>query len=115
MMKMEHIVGDLVCIVFRDPDILKEINLGEPMAHLIVRGFDKLGLWVAHPGLVIVTTEDKEGKPIPPKKQVKEEIDASVLITWDNIISIMHYPHREGFDFPSEFDKEVGFKLNTKE
>lgn len=108
---MEHIVGDVVCILLRDPDSLKEINIGEQMVHLQVRGFDKMGIWVAHPGLVIVQTEDENGKPIPPKKQVQEEIDASVLITWDNIVSIMHYPHREGFDFPSEFDKEVGFKL----
>ena len=115
MMKMEHIVGDVVCIVLRDPDRLKEINLGESMASFQVRGFDKMGLWVAHPGLVIVQTEDKNGKPIPPKKQVKEEIDASVLITWDNILSIMHYPNREGYDYPSEFDKEVGFKLHAKE
>ena len=23
----------------------------------------------------------------------------------------MHYPNREGYDFPSEFDKDVGFKV----
>jgi len=22
----------------------------------------------------------------------------------------MHYPDREGYDFPSEFDKNIGFK-----
>ena len=63
-----------------------------------------------HPGVVIARTEDKDGKPIPENKIKKEKIDASFLVTWDNINSIMHYPKREGFDFPSEFDVEIGFK-----
>ena len=42
-------------------------------------------------------------------KKIKNE--ATVLVTWQNIISIMHYPNREGFDYPSEFDKNIGFKF----
>ena len=114
MMQLEHIVGDVVCIVLRDPDSLKEINLNERLNWLKVRGFDKMGLWVEHPDLVVFKTEEN-GKPIPPKKRVKERLDASVLITWDNIQTIMHYPNREGYDFPSEFEREVGFKIQIKE
>ena len=109
MMQLEHIVGDVVCIVLRDPNSLKEINLNERINWLKVRGFDKMGLWVEHPDLVVVKTEEG-GKPIPPKKRTSERLDASVLITWDNVQTIMHYPNRDGYDFPSEFDKNVGFK-----
>ena len=114
MMQLEHIVGDIVCIVLRDPNSLKDININEKISYFKVRGYDKMGLWVEHPDLVIVQTEDDQGKPIPPKNQIKEKMDASVLITWDNIQSIMHYPNREGYDFPSEFEREVGFKIQTK-
>tara|TARA_B100000700_G_scaffold48895_1_gene51603 strand:- start:254 stop:604 length:351 start_codon:yes stop_codon:yes gene_type:complete len=115
MMQLEHIVGDVVCIVLRDPNRLKDINLNERLNWLKVRGFDKMGLWIEHPDLVVYKNEDDDGKPIPPKKRVSQRIDASVLITWDNVESIMHYPNREGYDFPSEFEREVGFKIQTKE
>ena len=115
MMQLEHIIGDVVCLVLRNSDSLKELNLVGPMIHLKIRGYDKMGLWIEHPGLVIVKTEDSAGKAIPLKKQIKESVDASVLITWDNIQSIMHYPNREGYDFPSEFDRTLGFKVGFKE
>ena len=113
MMQLEHIVGDVVCIVLRDPNSLKEINLNERINWLKVRGFDKMGLWVEHPDLVVVKTEEG-GKPIPPKKRTSERLDASVLITWDYVQTIMLYPNRDGYDFPSEFEREVGFKIQTK-
>ena len=28
---------------------------------------------------------------------------------WNQIKTIMHYPDREGYDLPSEFDKNIGF------
>ena len=71
MMQLEHIVGDVVCIVLRDPNSLKEINLNERINWLKVRGFDKMGLWVEHPDLVVVKTEEG-GKPIPPKKSITQ-------------------------------------------
>ena len=111
MMKIEHIVGDIVCVILRDPTMYKEINLNEKTLHLKIRGFDKMGIWVEHPGLIVIVTEDNDGKPIPPIKQKQEKVDSSVLITWDNIASIIHYPHREGYDYPSEFDKSFGFKI----
>ena len=115
MMQIEHIVGDVVCMVLRDPDSLQEININDKVNYFKVRGFDKMGIWVEHPDLVIVKMEDENGKPVPPKKRTSERLDASVLITWGNIQSIMHYPNREGYDFPSEFEREVGFKIKTKE
>ena len=115
MMQIEHIVGDIVCVILRDPNALKDININDRVNYFKVRGFDKMGIWVEHPDLVILKTEDENGKPIPPKERVGEHLDASVLITWDNIQSIMHYPNREGYDFPSEFEREVGFKIQINE
>ena len=113
MMEIKHIVGDIVCIVLRDSNSLKEINLKGPTLHVKVRGYDKMGIWIAHPGLILVKTEDKDGKAILPKNQVQENIDASILITWDNVLSIMHYPNREGYDQPSPWKREFGFKTKS--
>ena len=113
MMEIKHIVGDIVCILLRDPNNLKEINLEGPSIHVKVRGYDKIGIWIAHPGLVLVKTEDGDGNPIHPKNQVQENIDASILITWDNILSVMHYPNREGYDQPSPWKREFGFKTKS--
>ena len=78
--------------------------------YFLIKGFDQLGLWLEHPGVIIAKTEDNSGKPIPSEQIKKEQIDANFLVTWDNINTIMHYPNREGYDFPSEFDIEIGFK-----
>ena len=109
MMNMDEVIGDIVLISFRAPDQLLDVGINIKKGHFLVRGYDGYGVWLAHPGLVKVVSEDKNGKPLPSTKQIREEIDATILVTWDNIQTIMHYPDRKGFDFPSEFDKEIGF------
>ena len=72
-------------------------------------------MYVLIPGTSLNAPIDENGKPLPEQKIYKEEIKASFLISWDNIKTIMHYPNREGYDFPSEFEKNIGFKFkNTK-
>ena len=109
MFSIEQIVGDVVFFSFRDADRLKEVGLDLDKGHFLVKGYDNMGIWVEHPGLVFSKTQDKDGKLIPKDKVVNEEISATFLITWDMIKTIMHYPDREGYDFPSEFDKHIGF------
>ena len=108
MFTIEGIVGDIVYIDFRDQDRL--IYLGvSGHSHFLVKGYDHLGLWVEHQNLYQTKTEDSSGKPLPENKIIKDKIEATFLITWDLITTIMHYPNREGYDFPSEFDKNIGF------
>mgnify|MGYP006103324853 FL=1 len=110
MFKTEDIIGDLVFISFKNSDQLKDLGINSPSGHFLIKGFDQLGLWLEHPGVIIAKTEDIAGKPIPNNKIKKEQIDANFLVTWDNINTIMHYPNRDGYDFPSEFDRAIGFK-----
>jgi len=81
----------------------------------MVKGIDNLGIWVLHPDLELIYSDDESGKPLPADKMKKESIEANFLISWDNIKNIMHYPGREGFDFPSEFDKNIGFVAKKKQ
>ena len=73
-----------------------------------------MGIWLEHPGIIIIRSEDKTGNPLPVSKQTKENIAADFIVTWDNVNTIMHYPEREGYDFPSEFNTEIGFKYRDK-
>ena len=109
MIKIDDIIGDRVFISFRDPKRLNSIAINIENGHFIIKGFDHIGLWLEHPGLVMIKTEDNSGQSISKKNQVKEEIDAVFLVSWDNIETIMHYPNRENYDFPNEFEKEIGF------
>jgi len=110
MFKTEDIIGDVVFISFKSTEQLKDLGINLSSGHYLIQGFDQLGLWLEHPGVIIAKTEDNSGKPIPNNQIKKEQIDANFLVTWDNIKTIMHYPNREGYDFPSEFDIEIGFK-----
>ena len=109
MFGLEQIVGDVVFFSFKDKERLQEVGLNVESGHFLVKGYDNMGIWVEHPGLVLTKTEDSKGKPLPQNEVVTEELAATFLITWDIIKTIMHYPDREGYDFPSEFDKNIGF------
>ena len=111
MMTMEQTIGDIVLIMFREPDRYRELGVVGISSHFKIAGYDQFGIWVDHPGLLWIQAEDENGRPLPADQQKRENIAATFLITWDNIQSLMHYPKREGYDFPSEFDKDFGFKI----
>lgn len=104
MFTTQEIIGDIVYISFSDPERYVEIGVSPESGHFKVLGYDNVGIWVEHPSLLVV-------QDITAKKSKEIKVESNFLITWDNIKSIMHYPNREGFDFPSEFDKKYGFKI----
>ena len=110
MFKIEDSIGDVVYISFRDFERYRDIGISSNSGHYFLRGFDNLGIWLEHPGIILAKTEDENGKPIPEDQIKKERVNANFLVTWENIKSMMLYPEREGFDFPSEFDIDIGFK-----
>ena len=115
MFKTEDIVGDVIFISFIDSERYSEIGVKTEGSHFLVKGFDQVGIWVAHPSLAEKSPlEDSNGKPLPTDKIITIKLEANFLITWDNIKTIMHYPGRVGFDFPSEFKRHIGF-ISKKE
>jgi hypothetical protein len=47
-------------------------------------------------------------------KSIQEKnVEASILIPWGFIASVVHFPGVEGFDFPDPFDTEIGFEINS--
>ena len=115
MTKIDELIGDIIFISFNKVEKFRDVGISESTGHYKLKGFDQMGIWLEHPGIVFTRTEDENGKPIPPDKQNHEEVAAIFLVQWDNIKTMMHYPDREGFDFPSEFKKEIGFKFKDEE
>jgi len=115
MINLDNIIGDIIFISFSNTERLKDIGITEQTGHFLLKGYDQLGLWLAHPGVVIMRTEDESGNPLHINKQTKENIAANFIVTWGNVNTIMHYPNREGFDYPNEFNKDIGFRFKYKE
>ena len=114
MFTIENIIGDIVFLSFRDKSFLSKLAIPEEANHFKILGQDQLGLWVEHPKLTFRYTTDKDGNSIPKDKQKLQEVDAIFLVAWGNIDTVMHYPNRGGYDFPSEFDTDIGFKYKGK-
>ena len=103
MFKTEDIIGDIVFISFTNIDEFLDIGI-KKSGHFLIKGFDHLGLWVQHPGLIF--NDDTNSVKDNKEQYIKEGI---FLVMWNQINTLMHYPNRQGYDFPSEFDKKIGF------
>ena len=110
VMSTAEIVGDVVQIILSDTAGLGPIGIVTQSPFLKVVGLDELGLWVEHPQYVVVKTNDEHGRPLPENQQVRTQLEANFLLRWDKIITVVHFPNREGFDFPNPMDdKPIGF------
>jgi len=90
-MQVEELKGKLVLFKFSEeirPDLpLFQIYKDELWA--LVTGVDNEGLWIENPRYELGIWWDKEGNLIPPNKQVKEKVKASILIPWRFIKALM--------------------------
>ena len=112
MTKLDKIIGDIIFISFSSIERFKDIGITHSSGHFLLKGYDQMGLWLKHPGVVLIHSEDSHGKKLPVSKHTKENIAADFIVTWDNIKTILHYPDREGFDLPNEFNKDIGFRCD---
>ena len=108
-------IGNLEDISFRAIEPFKDIFITNHSGHYYLKGYDKMGLWLEHPGIILINNEDDKGNPLPVPQHTKENIAADFIVTWDNVNTLMHYPNRKGFDFPSEFDINIGFHIEYPE
>ncbi len=114
-MVINDIVGDVVQVFMNESGMLANLGFDQPAHFLLVMGVDDLGLWVAHPNYVVARVNDEDGKPLPVDEQIHTQVDANFLIRWEQIATIVHFPNREGFDFPSPFEKHIGFVVPADE
>jgi len=115
VMETSDIVGDVVQVFLKEPEELANLGFDKPSYFLKVMGVEDIGIWVAHPGYAIARVNDEDGKPLPADEQIHTMVDANFLIRWEQIATIVHFPNREDFDFPSPFEKHIGFVVPTEE
>ena len=108
MMEIKEIVDDIVLLVLDNHEPLKEVGLTGNKLYTGIVGYDEYGVWVKHPQFPVPVMEDPPQKGSRPKFK---QVTASMLIPWGFIVSIVHFPGVEGFDFESPFDKHIGFDI----
>ena len=114
MMKIENTVNDVVLIVLNDVTPFERVGIGIDQFYARVVGYDEFGVWLEHPNFEVVISEDEMGKPLPANEVTREQYNASVYIPWRNVASLVHFPNRDGFDFPSPFERHFGFRADEK-
>ena len=103
MVKLDTMVGDVIFISFSNIERYSQIGIKNNVGHYKFQGYDSLGLWIEHPGIVLNSEKD----------DINKNIDANFLVRWEDINTIMHYPGREEFDFPNIYKKSIGFKIDN--
>lgn len=114
MMRMEDTVNDIVLAVLHETEMMESVGISSQDFYARVVGYDGYGIWLEHPNFEVVVSEDERGKPLPPDQVQREQVDASVFVPWGNIATLVHFPQREGFDFPSPFKKPIGFEADRE-
>ncbi len=103
MMKIESVVEDIILLVLDNHDPLKKIGISKDKLFVKVKGYDENGIWIYHPEFEVPNNNKRD-------QNKTKKLKASILIPWAFIISIIHFPGAEGYDFPSPFEQEIGFK-----
>jgi hypothetical protein len=113
MMNINEIIEDIVLLKLENFEPLKDLGINQKSLFAKIMGFDDYGVWIHHPKFQVAEVQKrKKTKSIKPPKT--RDVEASILIPWGFIVSIVHFPGVEGFDFPSPFDKSMGFEIDTK-
>ena len=76
MINLNEIIGDVIFISFGDMKRFKDIGITKPSGLFLLIGYDQMGLWLKHQGIVLIHNEDKSGNPLPASKHRKENITA---------------------------------------
>jgi len=113
MMQMKDITGDVVLLILANAEALAEIGINQKTIYVKVLGYDDYGLWAEFSNFKIPKLKTAKGKK--PKRPMYQSVTGSLLIPWPLIISIVHFPGVEGFDFPSPFEHHIGFVTEKEE
>ena len=63
-------------------------------------------------GIIVVGSDLSNMDDVASAKAIgksKKKLKATILIPWAFIISIVHFPEAEGYDFPNPFEQSIGF------
>lgn len=91
-MRLEDLIGKLVLFKFSE-----EIRTDLPLFQVykdevwaVVTGIENEGIWIENAAYELGVWWDEKGELIPPNKQVKEKVRASILIPWRYVKILMN-------------------------
>lgn len=113
MMSMKDITDDVVLLILTNTEVLADIGLTQKTIYAKVLGYDDYGLWIEFSNFKIPKIKTAKGEK--PKRPIYQTVTGSLLIPWQFITSIVHFPGVEGFDFPSPFEFHIGFDAEKEE
>ena len=110
MMKMKNIVDDVVLIILANKEALADIGVNQKTIYVKVLGYDDYVIWAEFTNFKIPKLKTAKGEK--PKRPMYQSVTGSLLIPWPLILSIVHFPGVEGFDFPDPFESQMGFEID---
>ncbi len=105
-MKIEDIIEDVVLLILSENEPLKELGITQNKLFAKILGYDENGVWIENPEFRLPMPEENDPDAF-------QSVKASILVPWAFMISIVHFPNVEGFDFPNPFDAKIGFDLSN--
>ena len=112
-MTVSKTIQDVVLVVLKDIGPLEPLGLKEKQFFAKVHGYDEMGLWIELPDFPVPVTASTDSGLWTP--EVMENVNASAMIPWGALATVVHFPDVRGYDYPSPFNRQIGFKSNTKE
>ena len=113
MMTIARTINDVVLVVLKTPEILEPIGIRQEKFFAKVLGYDETGLWVQFPEFELPSRVGQDSGIWVPESM--QEVNASAMIPWGAIATVMHFPDVKGYDYPSPFNRDIGFNHPTEE
>lgn len=108
MTSIKEIVEDVVLIALHNHEPLATVGITQNSIFAKVSGYDDFGVWIEAPRFKI---PDLKKKPTKKGESPVQTVAGRVLIPWGFIVSLVHFPGVEGFDYPDPLDQQIGFEV----
>ena len=103
-MKINDLVGDIVLLVLKPGRPLQGLGIRQDKTYMRLMGHDQFGLWVELPDFYMPKLQQRGAGP-----EQEQTADASALVPWDAIMSVVAFPDLKGFDYPQPNLQPIGF------
>ena len=113
MMTIARTINDVVLVVLKTPEILEPIGISQEKFFAKVLGYDETGIWVQLPDFELPSRVGQDSRIWVPESM--QEVNASAMIPWGAISTVLHFPDVKGYDYPSPFNRDIGFNHTNEE
>lgn len=97
---LSEMVGDTVLLVLKNYEELQVTGITTPILYAKLTGVEPLGIWIENPRWETISL----GTGAP------EHYRTHVLVRFEYLVSVIHFPERAGFEAPEHEIGRVGFQ-----